>query len=112
MHCKNPHRVVAEMLRVTKPGGHILVVEPTNILNRMQFFDAVTYLSAKDQAKLYHIWACYHAGQKILTGAQHDIAPIIPDIFKKVGFVDIQAYQNDKVLVSANAAENFISMEK
>lgn len=110
MHCKNPNRVVEEMLRVTKPGGHILAIEPTNILNRMQFFDAVMHLSAAEQTTLYHVWACYHAGQKELTGAHHDIAPLVPEILNKAGCEDIQVYQNDKVFLSTDASENFSSM--
>jgi len=110
MHCKNPARIAEEMLRVTKPGGHVLVIEPTNILNRMQFFDAVVHLSAMEQTTLYHIWACYHAGQKELTGADHDIAPLVPEIFRQAGCEDIQVYQNDKVFLDMDASENFLSM--
>lgn len=110
MHCKDPARVVKEMLRVTKPGGYILVIEPTNILNRMQFFDAVMHLSAKEQAMLYQVWACYHAGLRKMTGAHHDIAPLVPELFRVAGCDCIQAYQNDKLFLGMDSSENFSSM--
>lgn len=112
MHCKDPYLALSEMKRVTKTGGYIVAIEPTNILNRMQFFDAVTFLSPREQANLYYIWACYHRGLCKTTGARHDIAPLIPNIMQELGCKNIKAYQNDKVSLDYSSEESFLSMEK
>lgn len=112
MHCGNPHKAVQEMVRITKPSGYVLAVEPANILNRMQFFDALLHLQPEEQARLYYIWACYHAGQKKATGANHDIAPLIPEMLRQAGLVDIQVYQNDRVIIADNSDETFDVMAK
>jgi len=111
MHCQDPLKAVREMVRIAKPHGWVLAVEPTNLLSRARFFDAVTHSSPKDQAKLYYVWACYHAGQKAETGADHDIAPLMPEMFRQAGLTEIAAYHNDKVILTACGPESFESME-
>lgn len=111
MHCREPLKAVREMVRIAKPGGWVLVAEPTNLLNRVHFFDAIMHLPPKDQAKLYYAWACFHAGQKEETGADHDIAPLMPEMFKQAGLTDIVAYHNDRVILTVRGPENFESME-
>ena len=112
MHCKDPLTALSEMMRITKPGGYILAIEPTNILNRMQFFDALRVLSPLDQSKLYHIWSCYHAGLKKEKKGQHDIAVDLTDMMDKLGGENIQVYQNDKVDVDHTSEDSFHLMEQ
>lgn len=112
MHCEDPLVALSEMMRVTKPGGYILVIEPTNILNRMQLFDALRVLSPLDQSKLYYIWSCYHAGLNKEKKGQHDIAVDIANMMDQLGGENIQVYQNDKVDLDYTSEDNFHLMEQ
>lgn len=97
MHCASPLDVLKEMLRVTKDGGHLLIVEPVNLLNRFVVSHALRCLAPVEQGKLFQVLSCMHLGQSRTGMCDHDIAVRIPDMLDELGAVDVSVCQNDKV---------------
>lgn len=97
MHCARPLDVLKEMLRVTKEGGHVLIVEPVNLLNRFMVSHALRCLAPAEQGKLFQVLSCMHLGQSRTGMCDHDIAVRIPGMLDELGAVEMSVFQNDKV---------------
>lgn len=110
LHCHTPEKALSEMVRVTKPQGHLLIAEPVNLFGRAQIYDAITFLDSTEQVHLLKLWSLYHHGQEKLTGNNHDIALRIPTILKNLGVTEIKVYQNDKVDLTKSAENSFEEM--
>jgi len=98
MHCRDPEAVVREMLRIVRPGGALLVVEPVNILNRAQVFELAGLGFSEDHIDLIRFWSHYHAYLRREKHVDHDIGARLPDLFASAGARDIALCQNDTIL--------------
>ena len=98
MHCRDPEAVVREMLRIVRPGGALLVVEPVNILNRAQIFELAGLGFSEDHIDLIRFWSHYHAYLRREKHVDHDIGARLPDLFALAGARDIALFQNDTIL--------------
>jgi ubiquinone/menaquinone biosynthesis C-methylase UbiE len=98
MHCHDPEAVVREMLRIVRPGGALLVVEPVNILNRAQVFELSGLGISEDHIDLIRFWSHYHAYLRRERRVDHDIGARLPDLFASAGAKNIALFQNDTIL--------------
>lgn len=97
LHCRDPGKALAEMVRIARPGGQLLLAEPVNLINRVQFYDIARYLDAAGAADVVRLWHLYHAGQRKLEGWDHDIALRLPEMMRRAGLEDVEARLNDRV---------------
>lgn len=79
-HIKEPHRAVAEIARVTRPGGRVLAVEPDNAA---RFF----YSSSEAGMRAYELAGHFFAGLTSASGDATDasVGPKLPTLFAQHG---------------------------
>jgi SAM-dependent methyltransferase len=96
IHVADPGAVIAEMARVTRPGGLVLAAEPNNvasslIMNSMSFSDPVEKILAAVRLQLL----C-ERGKANLGEGNNSVGDVVPGLFVASGLTDIAVYLNDK----------------
>lgn len=97
MHLADPQAALAEMIRITRPGGAILCKEPDNLSSML----APGYSSDPEQsipeqlywARMNMIWA---KGRKALGHGDYAVGAKLPRMMSEAGLVRIDARPNDK----------------
>lgn len=98
MHLSDPVGAVGEMLRVLKPGGHLLVAEPMNQLNTAVVSYGLACSNPEISNILWRVWRAFHERQRELGRGDNNIAARIPTIlsgFKQI--YNLQSFQSDVV---------------
>jgi SAM-dependent methyltransferase len=95
-HVADPGAVIAEMTRVTRPGGLVLAAEPNNIstslvLNSITFEDPVEDILAGVRLQLI----C-ERGKAALGEGNNSVGDVVPGLFVAAGLADVAVYLNDK----------------
>jgi SAM-dependent methyltransferase len=98
MHCTDPAAVAREMMRIVRPGGALLIVEPVNLLNRTQIFEMVRLGFSDAHIDVIRFWSHYHAYLRREKHVDHDIGARLPDLFIDAGARDIALFQNDAIV--------------
>jgi ubiquinone/menaquinone biosynthesis C-methylase UbiE len=96
MHSLAPEKIIAEMRRVSKPGGAIICVEPVNHLNWAQTLELTHQWSATERATFYRVWIQFLEFVRFNRGDQ-DVGLRLPTLFKRAGLRNIRAWSNDRV---------------
>jgi SAM-dependent methyltransferase len=96
IHVADPRAVIAEMMRVARPGGLVLAAEPNNlcsslVLNSIAFDDPVDEILAGVRLQLL----C-ERGKAALGEGNNSVGDIVPGLFAAVGLREIDVYLNDK----------------
>jgi SAM-dependent methyltransferase len=96
IHVADPSAVIAEMARVTRPGGLVLAAEPNNVstslvLNSITFDDPVDDILAGVRLQLI----C-ERGKAALGEGNNSVGDLVPGLFAAAGLTDIAVYLNDK----------------
>ncbi len=96
MHLEFPENAMNEMIRITKPGGVIMCMEPDNISSSMSMVSNSVYSPSIEeklaQFKVQLIWAC---GRKKLGRGDWGIGTRIPGMMTDLGLINIDALYND-----------------
>lgn len=85
MHLTDPLKAVKEMVRITKPGGHVVAVEGGRMTS---FYDPDDEQYASLANRGYEAWI---KGVKKLEGKEFKIGEKLPGIFRDAGLTGIQA---------------------
>jgi len=96
MHLEFPEKALAEMVRVTRPGGLIMCNEPDNVSASLKTFfaDGISY--SDDYAVQHHrILLTWARGRKKLGFGDYSIAVKIPWMMHNLGLVEIDSRCND-----------------
>lgn len=96
IHVADPRAVIAEMVRVVRPGGLVLAAEPNNVssslvLNSIRLDDSVEEVLAGVRLQL----TC-ERGKAALGEGNNSVGDILPGLFVASGLNDIAVYLNDK----------------
>jgi SAM-dependent methyltransferase len=96
IHVADPGAVIAEMARVTRPGGLVLAAEPNNlatslVLNSVTFGEPVEEILAGVRLQLM----C-ERGKAALGEGNNSVGDIAPGLFTAAGLLDVAVYLNDK----------------
>jgi SAM-dependent methyltransferase len=100
IHVRDPAAVIAEMARVARPGGLVLVAEPNNragalILDSISFNDPVDEVLACVRLQML----C-ERGKAALGEGNNSIGDLVPGFFAQCGLVDIRVHLSDKTNVT------------
>ncbi|APR84541.1 SAM-dependent methyltransferase [Minicystis rosea] len=96
IHVRDPRAVIREMMRVTKPGGLVLMAEPNNMAGALVLWN--TQFSAPiagilDAVRLY--LTCTR-GKESLGLGNDSIGELVPGYASEIGLTDVQVYLNDR----------------
>src|SRR6185295_6081439 len=96
IHMRDPAAVIAEMLRVTRPGGLVAVAEPNN-LSESLLLDSITNLASVDDiVELVRFQLTCERGKVALGEGDNSLGDRVPGLFVAQGLTDVDVYVNDR----------------
>ena len=102
IYVQEPKAVVAEMLRVTRPGGLLLVVEPNNLSQNLVFSDkdfakfVATTESIDEVLQSIRFELIIERGRHAQGHGFNSVGDMVPGYFSELGLDNIQTYLSDK----------------
>lgn len=96
IHVANPAGVIAEMVRVVKPGCLVLVAEPNN---RASFLVETNVSAGGDierKVEAVRFGLMLERGKEMLGEGNSSVGDLLPGLFAQAGLRDIEAYVADK----------------
>jgi ubiquinone/menaquinone biosynthesis C-methylase UbiE len=92
---KEPMRALAEMIRIVKPGGIVMCVEPDNLSYRS--FTSLPELNIKDKVLMEKYTLIWNKGRIKLGQGDYTIGNKVLHMMKESGLIHVDARINDKV---------------
>lgn len=96
MHLEFPEDTIAEMIRISKPGGVIMCMEPDNVSSSMNMISNSVYNPSMreklEQFKFQMMWA---EGRKKLGRGDWGIGDKVPKMMVDLGLTNIDVLYND-----------------
>lgn len=98
IHLAEPLKAIAEMIRVTRPGGQILAVEPNNLFNRMAISSLTPETPLDRQIEEAAIaWRLVEGRRRRGLGCEY-LGDLLPGLFAEAGLVDVRVWLSDRAL--------------
>lgn len=96
MHVPSPEEAVQEMVRVTKPGGLVVCVEPNNTVARMPLLELSRGLGPDDVLLLSELGLRISIGLQRRGKSEEFVGERLPALLQDAGLEDIQVWLSDK----------------
>ena len=98
IHIPDPQLALTEMVRVLKPGGLLLCVEPDNFGNYSGASSLNESLSLEDYAASFKFELTYQRGRIARRLGNISLGGRLPGLVAQTGLTNIQVFLSDKVL--------------
>lgn len=100
LHLEKPDAALREMMRVTRPGGLILCVEPNNLISRLPLSGLMAEQDPELLIRQSELEWRYVLGRARLGKGAEYIGELLPGMFAKLGLENIQVWLSDKAAPS------------
>ncbi len=114
IHAADPAAMIAEMVRVARPGGLVAAAEPNNLAGAL-LDAAVLRAPVEETLTLVRFQLLCERGKAALGEGHSSLGELVPELFARHGLLDIQVYLNDKasgVLPPYASAEQRATVEE
>ncbi|MHC2991845.1 SAM-dependent methyltransferase [Pontibacter sp. HJ8] len=116
IHVKDPQRVIEEMIRITKPGGWVVALEPNNLVPNLMFDRyGETDFDVESTLEVLEVKLRIEKGKKRLGEGFNSLGDVIPDLFVKAGLRDTKVWISDKalsIIPPYDSAETMLRVEQ
>jgi ubiquinone/menaquinone biosynthesis C-methylase UbiE len=96
MHLAQPLDAMREMLRILRPGGLLVCVEPNNFWNYVAFTSLTGDEPVETLVRRFEFWLRQHRGRLAAGRGNHSLGDLLPGYFSRLGLRDIAVHQNDR----------------
>jgi SAM-dependent methyltransferase len=96
IHLRDPAAAIAEMRRVTRPGGLVAVAEPNNLSNALLLDSVSNQASVDEIVELLRFQLTCERGKVALGEGDNSLGDRVPGLFVAQGLVEVDARVNDR----------------
>ena len=96
MHLAQPLDALREMLRILRPGGLLICVEPNNFWNYLAFTSLTEDEPVEVLVRRFEFWLRQHRGRLAAGRGNHSLGDLLPGYFAQLGLHDSAVHQNDR----------------
>lgn len=96
MHLENPLDALREMIRILRPGGLLICVEPSNLWNYLAGSSLTNSEPVDVMVRRFEFWLRHHRGRIAAGGGDHNVGDLLPGYFAQLGLQDIEVRQADR----------------
>jgi SAM-dependent methyltransferase len=96
IHVADPGVVIAEMMRVARPGGLVLAAEPNNVASSL-IMNSIGFNEPADKILAgVRLHLLCERGKAALGEGNNSVGDVLPGLFAASGLTDVAVYLNDK----------------
>lgn len=96
MHLKDPRAAIREMMRVTRAGGLVLAVEPSNMASMGVFSSVTDSFPTEVVASMLRFHLILQRGKRALGLGFNSLGDLLPGMMADLGLRDIRAFMSDR----------------
>jgi SAM-dependent methyltransferase len=98
IHLDEPARAIGEMIRITRPGGQVVAVEPNNLFNRIAI-SSLTPETPVDRLveEAAVAWRQVEGRRRRGLGCEY-LGELLPGLFAAAGLEDVRVWLSDRAL--------------
>ncbi len=98
IHVADVEVTLREMLRVTRPGGLLVVAEPDNRAGNLALLAGDPALSDEDIGAIVRLQLTFERGKRALGEGDNSVGGRLPGLFRAIGLDGVRAHTNDRCI--------------